>query len=209
MSASWVAVFVICTLAQVTCSRHSVAVEHGDTSRDGRQLAQIRQQQSTPPPPPAGMCYTAAVTELPANHLQILLAVAAIHSDKLAWPADLTPGWMWDRYHNYSELTAFLSNLDGVYRHVKVYSIGTSFQGRHLWVAQLTGDVSSGKPPLARRRKFKVSGGRGVARAKGCVHLSSASIRSCTSWESPSITSQHQHHSTRLFLQATARGVAT
>lgn len=124
----------------------------------------------------------------------------------LDWPADLTltPGWTWDRYHNYSELTAFLSNLDLVYRHVKVYSIGTSFQGRQLWVAQLTGDVSSGKPPLARRRKFKVSGGRDVASTKACVHQVMLLITAYIPQDLLYSMGEPQHHSTRPLLEATA-----
>lgn len=45
-------------------------------------------------------------------------------------------------YHNYQELTALMKNVSYAFPNiVQLYSIGTSVQGRQLWVAKLSSDV--------------------------------------------------------------------
>jgi hypothetical protein len=76
-------------------------------------------------------------------------------ADTIPAVADLPRAWTWSKYHSYDELGGFFAALRTAYsKHLKIYSIGKSVQGRDLWVAQLTGTGAA--VPLARRRKFKV-----------------------------------------------------
>jgi len=69
--------------------------------------------------------------------------VASLAAPALAQPPaespGVPPGWKWDAYHGYDEVSRFLEHLAGAYPDLaEKRSLGTSVQGRELWALRIT-----------------------------------------------------------------------
>ena len=72
-------------------------------------------------------------------------------------PANPKVKMSWDRYHDYAQILKFSQDLEKAYPNlVTLSSIGKSYQGREIWMLQLT-DKKTGKPET--KPGFYIDGG--------------------------------------------------